>query len=202
MRFYANLASVVVVAFLGWSFYVIWFGGPEDAFADCRQGAAGGDIGGPFSLIDQTGATVTEAEALSKPALIYFGYTSCPDICPLDNARNAEAVDILEEQGFEVTPVFITIDPARDTVPVMAEYAANFHPRMLALTGSDDQIAAAARAFRVYYKKQDSGDEYYLMDHSVFTYLMLPGTGFADFFKRDMAAQDLARSVGCYLQAR
>ena len=202
MRFYANLASVVVVAFLGWSFYVIWFGGPEDAFADCRQGAAGGEIGGPFSLIDQTGATVTEAEALSKPALIYFGYTSCPDICPLDNARNAEAVDILEEQGFEVTPVFITIDPARDTLPVMAEYAANFHPRMLALTGSDDQIAAAARAFRVYYKKQDSGDEYYLMDHSVFTYLMLPGTGFADFFKRDMAAQDLARSVGCYLQAR
>ena len=111
-------------------------------------------------------------------------------------------MDILEEQGFEVTPVFITIDPARDTLPVMAEYAANFHPRMLALTGSDDQIAAAARAFRVYYKKQDSGDEYYLMDHSVFTYLMLPGTGFADFFKRDMAAQDLARSVGCYLQAR
>jgi protein SCO1/2 len=207
MRFYANLALVVVVGFLGWQAYVIWTARQGDVYADCRQGVAGGAIGGPFTLVDQTGATVTEKEVLTKPALVYFGYTSCPDVCPLDNARNAEAVDILEEQGFEVTPVFITIDPARDTVEVMAEYVANFHPRMLGLTGSEDQIKAAAQAYKVYYKKQDSGDEYYLMDHSVFTYLMLPdregdGTGFADFFKRDVTAQDMARSVGCFLQAR
>ena len=201
MRIYANLAGLAGIAFLGWSAYMLWGRTPGDVYADCRQGVAGGDIGGPFTLVDQTGAVVTENEVLAKPALVYFGYTFCPDVCPLDNARNAEAVDILEEQGFEVTPVFITIDPARDTSAILAEYTANFHPRMLGLTGSDGQIMAAAQAYKVYYKKQDSGDEFYLMDHTVYTYLMLPGSGFADFYRRDVTAPDMARSVGCFLQA-
>ena len=202
MRLYANLARVAVIAFLAWSAYMIWGKDPDDVYADCRQGVAGGDIGGPFTLTDQTGATVTDKEVMAKPALVYFGYTSCPDVCPLDNARNSAAVDILEEQGFEVTPVFITIDPARDTVPVMADYSASFHPRMVGLTGSAAQIKAAAQAYRVYSKKQDGGDEFYAMDHTVFTYLMLPGSGFAEFYKREVTAQDMARSVGCFLQAR
>ena len=200
-RIYANLAGLAGIAFLVWSAYMLWGRTPGDVYADCRQGVAGGDIGGPFTLVDQTGAVVTENEVLAKPALVYFGYTFCPDVCPLDNARNAEAVDILEEQGFEVTPVFITIDPARDTSAILAEYTANFHPRMLGLTGSDGQIMAAAQAYKVYYKKQDSGDEFYLMDHTVYTYLMLPGSGFADFYRRDVTAPDMARSVGCFLQA-
>ena len=202
MRFYANLAGLAVVGFLGWSAYMIWGKDPGDVYADCRQGVAGGDIGGPFTLVDQTGAAVTEKAVMAKPALVYFGYTSCPDVCPLDNARNSEAVDILEEQGFEVTPVFITIDPVRDTVPVMAEYTSKFHPRMIGLTGTEAQIRAAAQAYRVYSRKQASGDELYVMDHTVYTYLMLPGSGFADFYKRDVTAQDIARSVGCFLQAR
>ena len=201
MRFYANLALVVVAAFLGWQAWVIWAARQGDVYAECRQGVAGGDIGGPFTLVDQTGAEVTEAQVIAKPALVYFGYTSCPDVCPLDNARNVEAVDILAEQGLDVTPVFITIDPARDTVPVMADYAANFEPRLVGLTGTEAQIRAAAQAYKVFYQKQDSGDEFYLMDHTVFTYLMLPTSGFADFYKRDVTAQDMARSVGCFLQA-
>ena len=201
MRFYANLALVVVAAFLGWQAWVIWSARQGDVYAECRQGVAGGDIGGPFTLVDQTGAEVTEAQVIAKPALVYFGYTSCPDVCPLDNARNVEAVDILAEQGLDVTPVFITIDPARDTVPVMADYAANFEPRLVGLTGTEAQIRAAAQAYKVFYQKQDSGDEFYLMDHTVFTYLMLPTSGFADFYKRDVTAQDMARSVGCFLQA-
>ena len=201
MRFYANLALVVVAAFLGWQAWVIWAARQGDVYEECRQGVAGGDIGGPFTLVDQTGAEVTEAQVIAKPALVYFGYTSCPDVCPLDNARNVEAVDILAEQGLDVTPVFITIDPARDTVPVMADYAANFEPRLVGLTGTEAQIRAAAQAYKVFYQKQDSGDEFYLMDHTVFTYLMLPTSGFADFYKRDVTAQDMARSVGCFLQA-
>ena len=201
MRFYANLALVVVAAFLGWQAWVIWAARQGDVYAECRQGVAGGDIGGPFTLVDQTGAEVTEAQVIAKPALVYFGYTSCPDVCPLDNARNVEAVDILAEQGLDVTPVFITIDPARDTVPVMADYAANFEPRLVGLTGTEAQIRAAAQAYKVFYQKQDSGDEFYLMDHTVFTYLMLPTSGFVDFYKRDVTAQDMARSVGCFLQA-
>ena len=201
MRFYANLALVVVAAFLGWQAWVIWAARQGDVYAECRQGVAGGDIGGPFTLVDQTGAEVTEAQVIAKPALVYFGYTSCPDVCPLDNARNVEAVDILAEQGLDVTPVFITIDPARDTVPVMADYAANFEPGLVGLTGTEAQIRAAAQAYKVFYQKQDSGDEFYLMDHTVFTYLMLPTSGFADFYKRDVTAQDMARSVGCFLQA-
>ena len=201
MRFYANLALVVVAAFLGWQAWVIWSARQGDVYAECRQGVAGGDIGGPFTLVDQTGAEVTETQVIAKPALVYFGYTSCPDVCPLDNARNVEAVDILAEQGLDVTPVFITIDPARDTVPVMADYAANFEPRLVGLTGTEAQIRAAAQAYKVFYQKQDSGDEFYLMDHTVFTYLMLPTSGFADFYKRDVTAQDMARSVGCFLQA-
>ena len=202
MRFYANLAGLAVVGFLGWSAYMIWGKDPGDVYATCRQGVAGGDIGGPFTLVDQTGAAVTEKAVMAKPALVYFGYTSCPDVCPLDNARNSEAVDILEEQGFEVTPVFITIDPVRDTVPTMAEYTSKFHPRMIGLTGTEAQIRAAAQAYRVFSRKQASGDELYVMDHTVYTYLMLPGSGFADFYKRDVTAQDIARSVGCFLQAR
>ena len=96
----------------------------------------GSAIGGPFSLSDGDGKTVSDRDFPGKWQLIYFGYTFCPDVCPVDNSRNAEAVDILEEQGFDVTPVFISVDPARDTAEVMADYAANMHPRMIALTGT------------------------------------------------------------------
>ena len=94
---------------------------------------------------------------------LYFGYTYCPDICPLDNARNAEAVDILEERGYDVQPAFITIDPARDTPEVVREFSETLHPRMVGLTGSEEQIKAASLAYKTYYKKQEDGDpQFYL----------------------------------------
>lgn len=199
-KLYAGLAAVTVAALLGATAYVVLMRGTGDAFAQCRAGqVAGGAIGGPFTLVDQTGATVTDVQVLTKPALIYFGYTFCPDVCPLDVSRNAVAVDILEEQGFDVVPVFISIDPARDTPEVLADYAANMHPRMIALTGSEEQVKAASLAYKTYYMKREGDDEYYLMDHSVFTYLMLPQTGFADFYRRETTPEEMAESVACFL---
>ncbi|MCU0800900.1 MAG: SCO family protein [Rhodobacteraceae bacterium] len=174
---------------------------PQDAFSACRGGVAAGQIGGPFTLVDSTGATVTDRDVITQPSLVYFGYTFCPDVCPFDNARNAQAVDILEERGIAATPIFITIDPARDTPEVMAEYTANVHPAMIGLTGSDEQIKAAANAYRALYQRRETGDENYLMDHSVFTYLMMPETGFADFFQRDATPEQIADSVACFAGA-
>jgi protein SCO1/2 len=149
--------------------------------------------------VDETGKTVTDKDVITKPSLVYFGYTFCPDVCPLDNARNADAVDILEEKGFEVTPVFISVDPERDTPEVVRDFTDNLHPRMIGLTGSAEQVKAASLAYKTYFKKQDSGDEFYLMDHSTFTYLVLPDKGFVDFFQRDDTAEQMAERVGCFL---
>ncbi len=116
-------------------------------------------------------------------------------------ARTAEAVDILEERGFDVNPVFISIDPARDTPEVLADFAANLHPKMIGLTGSEEQVKAASQAYKTYYRKQESDDpEFYLMDHSTFTYLVLPETGFVDFFRRDDTAEQMAERTACFLK--
>ena len=201
-KIYAGAAALVAVAFLGGTALYLANQRAADPFAECRAGTVGGgSIGGPFTLVDDTGKTVTEKEVFTKPSLLYFGYTFCPDVCPLDNARNAEAVDILEEMGLEVTPVFISIDPARDTPEVVGDFAENLHPRMIGLTGSEDQVKAASLAYKTYFKKQDTGDEYYLVDHSTFTYLVLPETGFVEFFKREETAQQMADRTACFLSA-
>ena len=201
-KLYAGVAAAAVAAFLGASAWYVLANRGDDAFAECRQGQiAGGDIGGPFTLVDTAGKTVTDAEVLQKPALVYFGYTFCPDVCPMDMARNVEAVDRLAEKGIEVTPVFISIDPARDTPDALADYATNMHPNLVALTGSDEQVRLASQAYKTFYQKQDTGDEYYLMDHSTFTYLVLPDKGFVDFFRREVTSEQMAESVACFVQA-
>lgn len=173
-----------------------------DAFAACNGGSvAGGAIGGPFTLIDGDGKTVTDAQVITKPSLIYFGYTFCPDVCPLDNARNADAADLLAKRGYDVTPVFISIDPKRDTPAVVKAYAANFSPRMIGLTGTPEEVKAASRAYRTYYKVQDPDNKYYLIDHSTYTYLVLPKRGFVDFFKREDTAEQIAERTACFLKA-
>jgi protein SCO1/2 len=199
-KLYAGLAAAAVVGMVGGLFAYGQLAKPDDVFAQCRGGVVGGDIGGPFTLQNAAGATVTEKDVITKPSLVYFGYTFCPDVCPLDNARNAEAIDILEERGFDVNPVFITVDPARDTPEVVGDFAANLHPKMIGLTGTEEQIKAASQAYKTYYRKQDGDDpDYYLVDHSTFTYLVLPNTGFVDFFKRDETAEQIADRTACFL---
>ncbi len=201
-RMYAILAAAVAVAALAGIWLATMMRAPDDRFAACRTGqVAGGtsQIGGPFELLDKNGQTVTDKDVLTEPSLIYFGYTFCPDICPLDTSRNAEAVDLLEENGDIVTPVFISIDPERDTPQVVGEFAENLHERMIGLTGTPEQVKAASKAYKTYYNANPADDEYYTVDHSTFTYLVLPDYGFVEFLRRDLSAEDVATQVSCFL---
>ncbi|MEE4239299.1 MAG: SCO family protein [Anderseniella sp.] len=208
LRIYAIVAGGLVIAATAGVFFYTLFAGEPDKYAQCRSTAiAGGasQIGGPFTLVDETGATVTEAEVIDQPALIYFGYTFCPDVCPLDTARNAEAIDILEGRGQMVKPVFISIDPERDTPEVVDAFTANLHERMLGLTGTPEQVRAASRAYRTFYQKQEpaAGEEdYYLVDHSTMSYLVFPEEGFVEVFQRALRPDDLADRIQCFLEAR
>jgi protein SCO1/2 len=175
---------------------------PQDRFADCRRTAVAGgtaSIGGPFTLTDGAGRRVTEADVITGPTLVYFGYTFCPDFCPADLTRNAAAADLLAERGIGVGQVFVTIDPERDTPEVAADYAAAIHPALVGLSGSDEDVAAAAKAYRVYYRKAGDDPDYYTMDHSTFTYLIMPGVGLLDFFRSEMSPEQVADATACYV---
>jgi len=201
-RFFAVAAVAVLIAIIGGTWFATRQTGPEDQFAECGAAqVAGGNnvIGGPFELVNAKGETVTDKDVITSPSLVYFGYTFCPDVCPLDNARNAEAIDILQENGHMVTPVFITIDPQRDTPEVVGDFASNMHERMIGLTGSPEQIKAASLAYKTYYKAHPAEDDYYLVDHSTFTYLVLPEHGFVEFFKRGDTPDEVADKVGCFV---
>ena len=202
-RAYAIGAAVVVGVGLAATLAVTMMQ-PADRFEACRASRVAGGagaIGGPFTLVDETGRTVTDKDVITGPSLVYFGYTFCPDVCPLDNARNAEAVEILEDRGYMVTPIFISIDPDRDTPEVMAEFTDVMHPRMIGLTGTPEQVAAASKAYRTYYRKQDGDPEYYLVDHSTQTYLVFPEHGFVEFFGRDTTGEEMADRVACFVDA-
>ena len=193
MKIFGIMAGAVIATAAGQAL-------AQDQFAECRASTVGeAAIGGPFELVDENGHTVTDADIITAPTLVYFGYTFCPDVCPLDTARNGLAMEFLEEAGHEVNGAFITVDPGRDTVEVVRDFTDVFHPRMVGLTGSDDQIRVAAQAYRAFYRAQRSGDEFYLVDHSSFTYLMLPEIGFAEFFRSGASADEVAELTACYI---
>ena len=201
-KFYALLVlAVIAISLISITIYVLIFKNEVNIYAECRGGQVAGNIGGSFSLINQDGFEVTDVDVIKEPSLIYFGYTFCPDICPLDTYRNVEAVRILEKKGYSVTPIFITFDPQRDTTEVIKEFSNFMHPKMIGLTGSVEQIRKITSKYRVYYKKQNDEDQQnYLVDHTAFTYLVLPEIGFMDFFRRDLTAEQLADKVACFLR--
>jgi cytochrome oxidase Cu insertion factor (SCO1/SenC/PrrC family) len=140
-------------------------------------------VGGPFTLTDQTGRRRSDAEFRGKLLMVYFGYTYCPDICPADLQQIGLAVERLGEAGAAVQPLFITIDPIRDTPEVLAQYVPSFHPRLLGLTGTADEIAAVAREYKVVYTKYQPPDGGpYLMDHTGFVYIIDPTGKYRGFF--------------------
>ena len=186
---------IIAIAFIllvagGLGVTLIWQG--------TNSGGAGGKalIGGPFSLVNQSGERVTEKDFEGRFMITYFGYTFCPDFCPLGLSTITEALDLLEEdQADRITPVFFTVDPARDTVEVMADYVANFHPAMVGLTGSDDEIAAAAKAYRIYYAIPNKDEEDYAVDHSTFIYLMGPNGDYVAHFSHSATPEEVAERL-------
>lgn len=153
-------------------------------FAPGRQGQSGtgtASVGGPFSLTTQEGRTLTDKDLRGAPFLVFFGFTHCPDICPTKLFEISEVLRAAGPKGEKLRALFVTVDPERDTVEAMREYVANFDPRIVALTGTPEQVAQAAKAYRVYYKKVPQGDDY-TMDHTGILYLMDPQGRFITHF--------------------
>jgi protein SCO1/2 len=153
------------------------------------------EVGGPFHLIDQDGAPREDRDFRGRWMMIYFGYTHCPDVCPLTLSLMSDVMQRLGGKSSHIVPIFITVDPARDTPKVMGEYVKAFDPRIVGLTGTPDEIAVAARDYRVYYAKAADKDapNGYLMDHSSVIYVMRPGDGrFVATFTNETTADQMA----------
>jgi cytochrome oxidase Cu insertion factor (SCO1/SenC/PrrC family) len=179
------------------------FGGemPVPSAGGGIQLAQGVSLGGPFSLVDHTGRAVTERDFAGRWMLVFFGYSFCPDVCPTELATMTAAVDAMGPAGEQVEPVFITVDPERDTPEHLANYVTLFHPRLRGLTGTPEQIAEVARRYRVYYARAhrpDMGD--YLMDHSSFIYLVGPDGRVRTLFRPEAKPEDIAAAVAAQLR--
>ena len=173
--------------------------GPKPETVKSATNAA---IGGPFSLVDEEGKIVTDIDFRGQYLLVYFGYTYCPDVCHTSLQNIADALGQMGDQAAKITPIFISIDPGRDTPEHLKEYASFFHPRLRALTGKPDQIAAVAKAYRVYYarvKEENPAPEGYLMDHSSAIYLMGPDGIFQSSFPHGTDPETLAERIRKFL---
>ena len=186
----AGLAALLIVLAAA-----IWvFGAP----APVQEAAA---IGGPFTLTDGAGKTVTDRTFRGKYLLVYFGYTFCPDVCPTTLNDVAQAVDKLGASADKLQPLFITVDPARDTPEVIRQYTAAFSPRLDGLTGTAGQIAAVAKEYRVYYAPHKTGPNPgdYTMDHSSILYVMDPAGRFLGVIRADEGPDALAADLKKYV---
>lgn len=159
----------------------------------------GVSVGGPFSLTDQTGKSVTEKSWPGKYKLVFFGYTHCPDTCPATLQKMAAVMQQLDPKGEKLVPLFITVDPERDTAPVLAKYIANFGPLIVGLTGTAAQTKAVEEAYKVYVAKQpgQNKEDYaeYLEDHSAYVYLMSPDDKLLQTLSFDETANDMIGKI-------
>jgi protein SCO1/2 len=162
---------------------------------DAAQTVSASAIGGPFELVDQTGRTRTQADLVGKFSLIYFGFTYCPDACPTALLAMAEALDQLGPPlAAKIQPVFVSVDPERDTVAQMAAYIAAVDDRFWGLTGSPEQVAKAAKAYRVYYRKvTPPGTAEYLVDHTSLVYVMGPNGNYRAHFTHETPPERIAQ---------
>jgi len=194
------LALLVAVGAL-----VLWSVRPQGANNASPAGPlAGASIGGAFTLVDQDGRPATEKAFAGHYTLVYFGYTFCPDVCPLDVQKMASALRSFEKtdpaRAAKVVPVFITVDPERDTPAALKAFVGAFHPRLVGLTGSVEQVEAAKRAYKVYAKKAGApGATDYLVDHSAMTYLMGPDGKPISFADHSATAEQIAADLDKYV---
>lgn len=160
-------------------------------------------FGGSFTLTDHNGKTVTEKDFTGKYRLIYFGFTYCPAICPTELSKITTALNQLGDKGKDVLPMFITIDPERDTSEKMKNYVSLFHPSLVALSGTPEQIKHVLKGYKIYAaKRQDEGMTEYTMDHSSYIYLIAPDDRLLHIFKMEDGAQKVADITGQWLDAK
>ena len=155
-------------------------------------------IGGPFKLVAQDGRTVTDADFIGAPLLVFFGYTNCPDVCP---TTLQQISDILHKMGSDkkIAVLFVTVDPERDTPAVLKDYLSSFDPRIIGLSGDRPAIDAAMRAYRVYAKKVPAGGDAYSMDHTAIVYLMDKQGRFVSAFNAEQPVDAAAKDLSSYL---
>jgi protein SCO1 len=168
--------------------------------ADRADGIASISLGGPFSLVASTGGTVSDQTYRGKFLLVNFGYTFCPDACPTTLNDISVALERLGPLANKVQPLFITVNPARDTANVMADYVKSFDPRIVGLTGTPAQIAAVAKEYRVYYAPQRNEDGTYLVDHSSVVYVMGPDGKFLKLIRGDTSGERMASELKDLIQ--
>jgi len=154
-------------------------------------------VGGPFSLIDHNGKRVTDKDFRGRYMLVYFGYTFCPDVCPQGLQVISAALDKIGPKAKRVAPIFITVDPERDTLEYLKPYIESFHPSFVGLTGTSAEIGEVARAYRVYYKlqKEDATSTDYLVDHTSIVYLMDPDGAFVTHFSHATSVDAMAEKL-------
>jgi len=161
-------------------------------------------LGGPWVLVDQDGVPRTDASYRGRFTLLYFGFTFCPDICPSELVKVGNIMKELDKRKIPLQPLFISVDPSRDTLGQMKHYAQDFTPAFQYLTGTKEQVAAAAKAYRVYFSKaneNESDEDDYLVDHSIVLYLVSPEGEFLDFFTQRMEVKDVVEKVAAQVKA-
>ncbi|XP_033103895.1 protein SCO1 homolog, mitochondrial-like [Anneissia japonica] len=160
-------------------------------------------IGGPFSLVDHEGNPKTNKDYLGQWVLLYFGFTHCPDICPDELEKMVDVVNKIDESRNlpNIVPLFITIDPERDTVKVMAEYVKEFSPKFIGLTGSMEKVKEVAKNFRVYYSQGPKDeDNDYIVDHTIIMYLLDPDGNFMDYYGQNKTDEQIAASIASHMR--
>jgi len=192
----AALAAIALAAYVAWQVtrpkpIATVFGSPSLAISGQIA------IGGPFALTDHKGQQVTDKHFRGKLMLVYFGYGFCPDICPTELQNIAIALDEMGHKALAVQPIFITVDPERDTVTYLAEYVKNFHSRLVGLTGPQPEIDKVVSAYRVYHARVKTGpdDDDYLVDHTGYVYLMGRDGSFLTMFRGGTVPKKIARTI-------
>jgi cytochrome oxidase Cu insertion factor (SCO1/SenC/PrrC family) len=174
------------------------------AYVQDKDYSGNAEIGGPFVLTDQYGKKRNSIEFQGKFMLIYFGYSFCPDVCPTGLQNITSSLNALKRDREQIVPIFVTVDPKRDTSDHLKIYASNFHPNFIMLTGTESDINAVSKLYKVYAARSEEGanEADYLIDHSTLIYLMDKTGKFLECFPHDTASEKLSKALQKYLIAK
>lgn len=199
----AALAVIALIIGVGVGYYQVRMDGVRVVRPDSKpaneegiMNIAGLQVGGPFALVNEEGEKVSEKTYEGQYKLVFFGFTFCPDVCPAELQKMAKVLDELGPRAERITPLFVTVDPARDTPAVMKEYTEQFDDRIIGLTGTEEQVDHMEKNFRVFAARaEDENLDDYTMNHSSFTYLMGPKDEFLGLYRSEDAAPDIAADI-------